>query len=290
MGQIYIPVVNWVLLCAVLIAVLGFGSSSRLASAYGVAVMGTMIVTTILAFFVVRYRWGYPLLACVLPTAFFLVIDLAFFTAALHKLLDGGWFPLALGAAVFAVMMTWRGGRERLLEQIRRSSVPIAGFLESLGSSPPQRVPGTAIFLTSTPDATPHALLHSLKHYKTLHENNVFLTVEYEDTPTVDLGRRVTCEPIGNDAWRVIARFGFMESPDIASALELCAPHGLKLEPMEVSYFLSREKIVSPPHRGRVRRWRDGVFAAMARNAAGAPDFFSIPANRVVELGTRIEL
>ena len=137
MGQIYIPAVNWVLLGAVLIAVLGFGSSSRLASAYGVAVMGTMIVTTILTFFVMRYRWGYPLLACVLPTAFFLVIDLAFFSAALHKLLDGGWFPLALGTAVFTVMMTWRGGRERLLEQIRGSSVPIAGFLESLQLSPP---------------------------------------------------------------------------------------------------------------------------------------------------------
>jgi KUP system potassium uptake protein len=290
MGQIYIPAVNWVLLCAVLCAVVGFGSSSRLASAYGVAVMGTMIVTTILTFFVVRYRWGYPLLACVLPTAFFLVIDFAFFSAALHKLLDGGWFPLALGIAVFTVMMTWRGGRERLLEQIRGSSVPIAGFLESLHLSPPNRVSGTAVFLTSTPDATPHALLHSLKHYKTLHESNVFLTVEYEDAPTVDPERRVTCEPLGDGAWRVLARFGFMESPDIVAALELCAPHGLQLEPMEVSYFLSREKIVSPPHRGRVRKWRDGVFSAMARNAASAPDFFSIPANRVVELGTRIEL
>jgi len=290
MGQIYIPVVNWVLLVVVLIAVLGFGSSSRLASAYGVAVLGTMIATTILTFFVVRYCWGYPLLACVLPTAFFLMIDLAFFAAALHKLLDGGWFPLALGTAVFAVMMTWRGGRERLLEQIRSSSVPIARFLESLGSAPPQRVPGTAIFLTSTPDATPHALLHSLKHYKTLHENNVFLTVEYEDTPTVDPERRVTCEPIGNHAWRVFARFGFMERPDIVAALELCYPHGLQLEPMEASYFLSREKIVSQASSGRVRRWRDGVFAAMARNAGSAPDFFNIPANRVVELGTRIEI
>jgi len=290
MGQIYVPAVNWVLLFAVLAAVVGFGSSSRLASAYGVAVMGTMVVTTILTFFVVRYRWGYPLLACVLPTAFFLTIDLTFFAAALHKLLDGGWFPLALGGAVFALMVTWRGGRERLLAQLRGSSVPIAGFLESLGASSPQRVPGTAIFLTSTPDATPHALLHSLKHFKALHECNVFLTVEYEDIPAVDTERRVSCEPFGNDAWRVIARYGFMERPDIVDALERCAPHGLQLEPMEASYFLSREKIVSMSHAGRLRTWRDRVFAAMARNAAGAPDFFNIPANRVVELGTRIEI
>ena len=290
MGQIYVPAVNWVLLFAVLAAVAGFGSSSRLASAYGVAVMGTMVVTTILTFFVMRYRWGYPLLACVLSAAFFLVIDVAFFSAALHKLLDGGWFPLALGAAVFAVMMTWRGGRDRLLAQIRGSSVPIAGFLEALGSSPPQRVPGTAIFLTSTPDATPHALLHSLKHYKALHERNVFLTVEYEDVPAVDPARRVTCESFGNDAWRVLARFGFMERPDIVGALERCAPHGLQLEPMDASYFLSRETIVSLPHAGRLRNWRDRVFSAMARNAASAADFFNIPANRVVELGTRIEI
>jgi KUP system potassium uptake protein len=290
MGQIYVPAVNWALLIAVLAAVIGFGTSSRLASAYGVAVMGTMVVTTILTFFVVRYRWRYPLLVCVLPTALFLVVDLAFLAAALHKLVDGGWFPLALGAAVFALMMTWRSGRERLLAQIRGSSVPIAGFLESLGTSPPQRVPGTAIFLTSTPDATPHALLHSLKHYKALHARNVFLTVDYEDVPTVEPPRRVSCEALGSDAWRVIARFGFAERPDIVAALELCAPHGLQMEPMEATYFLSREKIVSLPRGGRMRKWRDGVFSAMARNAASASDFFNIPANRVVELGTRIEM
>ena len=168
--------------------------------------------------------------------------------------------------------------------------MPIAGFLEALGASPPHRVPGTAIFLTSTPDATPHALLHSLKHYQALHMCNVFLTVEYEDIPAVDTERRVSCEPFGSDAWRVIARFGFMERPDIIGALERCAPHGLQLEPTEASYFLSREKIVSMPHAGRLRTWRDRVFAAMARNATSAPDFFNIPANRVVELGTRIEI
>jgi KUP system potassium uptake protein len=290
MGQIYVPAVNWALLFAVVAAVVGFGSSSRLASAYGVAVMGTMVATTILTFFVVRYRFGLPLPVCVLATAFFLAIDLAFFGAALHKLRDGGWFPLALGAAVFALMTTWRSGRERLLAQIRAASVPIVGFLESLGASPPQRVPGTAIFLTSTPDATPHALLHSLKHYKTLHERNVFLTVVHEDVPSVEPARRVSCEALGADAWRVLARFGFVERPDIVAALERCAPHGLQVEPMEASYFLSREKIVSLPRGGRLRRWRDRAFSAMARNAASASDFFNIPANRVVELGTRIEM
>jgi len=290
MGQIYIPVVNWVLLLAVLAAVVGFGSSTRLASAYGVAVMGTMVVTTVLTFFVVRYRWGYPLLACLVPTAFFLAIDLAFLSAALHKLLDGGWFPIVLGGLVFAIMTTWRSGRERLLAQIRGSSVPIAGFLASLAASPPARVAGTAVFLTSTPDATPHALLHSLKHYRAVHERNVFLTVDYEEVPAVDPARWVSCEPLGQDAWRVHARFGFMERPDIVAALELCAPYGLQLEPLEVSYFLSREKIVSLPQGSRVRRWRDRVFSTMARNAASASDFFNIPANRVVELGSRIEM
>jgi KUP system potassium uptake protein len=289
-GQIYVPAVNWVLLLVVLAAMVGFGSSSRLASAYGVSVMGTMLVTTVLAFFVARYQWGLPLLACALPTAFFFAVDLAFFTAALHKLLDGGWFPLALGSVIFAIMMAWRSGRGRLMEQIRGSSVPLTGFLESLGAHPPQRVPGTAIFLTSTPDATPHALLHSLKHYKALHERNVFLTVDYEDIPTVDPTRRVSCQPLGSDAWRVYARFGFMEQPDIVAALELCAAHGLQLEPLEASFFLSREKIVSLPEAGRLRKWRDRVFSTMARNASSAADFFSIPANRVVELGTRIEM
>jgi KUP system potassium uptake protein len=289
-GQIYVPIVNWTLLLVVAAAVVGFGSSSRLASAYGVAVMGTMLVTTILTFFVLRYGWRYPLWLCVLATAFFMLIDVVFFAAAMHKVLDGGWFPLVLGAFVFFVMVTWRRGRETLLEQLRGSSPPLAGFLKSLFVYPPQRVPGTAVFLTSTPDATPNALLHSLKHYKVLHEKNVFLTVEFADVPSVPSGRRVASERLAEDCWRVTARYGFMERPDVALALELCAPEGLQLDPMEVTYFLSREKIVPRTTEGGIAQWRDRIFAAMARNAGDITDFFNIPTNRVVELGTRVEI
>jgi KUP system potassium uptake protein len=227
---------------------------------------------------------------CISATGFFLVIDATFFMAAIHKVFDGGWFPLAMGAAVYFVMTTWRRGRERLYERLRGSSPPLSGLLQSLFRDPPQRVPGTAIFLTSTPDATPNALLHSLKHYKVLHAQNVFLTVEFLGVPWVNAENRVDCARLANDCWRVAARFGFMEEPDVALALETCAPHGLQLDPMQVTYFLSREKIVPDAGDRGLSRWRDGIFAAMARNAGSATDFFNIPTNRVVELGTRIEL
>jgi KUP system potassium uptake protein len=289
-GQIYVPAVNWILLIAVFGAVVGFGSSSRLGSAYGVAVMGTMLVTTLLTFFVLRYGWRYPLWLCVLATAFFAMIDIVFFASALHKVLDGGWFPLVLGALVFAVMVTWRRGRATLHEQLLAGSPPLEGFLKSLFLSPPQRVPGTAVFLTSTPDTTPNALLHSLKHYKVLHETNVFMTVEFHEVPWVAAKERVVCERLPHDCWRVTARYGFMETPDVALALELCGSQGLQVEPMEVTYFLSREKIVSGARAEGLALWRDRFFSAMARNAGEVTDFFNIPTNRVVELGTRVEI
>ena len=290
-GQIYIPVVNWVLLAAVALAVVGFGSSTRLASAYGVAVMGTMLTTTFLTFFVIRHGWGYPLWFCLLATGSFFVIDSAFFAAAASKIFDGGWFPLLLGAAIFGVMATWRSGRARLLGSLAASSIPLGAFLDSLFLAPPQRVPGTAVFLTSTPDATPHALMHSLKHYKVLHQTNVFFTAEFLDEPWVGMEDRVRCDWLGNDCWRVIARYGFMNRPDAGATLELCGPAGLGVDPMEVSYFLSREKIVPAADvKGMLARWRDRLFAAMARNAGSAIDYFNIPSNRVVELGTRVEI
>ncbi|MEP6942915.1 MAG: potassium transporter Kup [Betaproteobacteria bacterium] len=289
-GQIYVPAVNWILLLVVTAAVVGFGSSSRLASAYGVAVMGTMLVTTVLTFFVLRYGWRYPLWLCVLATSFFMVVDVVFFAAAMHKILDGGWFPLALGAIIFFVMMTWRRGRDRLREQLRDASPPLAGFLKSLFEHELQRVLGTAVFLTSTPDATPNALLHSLKHYKVLHERNIFLTVEFADVPWIPAKRRVVSEKLADDCWRVLARYGFMDKPDVAHALELCADERLRVDPMDVSYFLSREKIVPRVAHGTVAQWRDRIFAAMARNSGSITDFFNIPTNRVVELGTRVEL
>ena len=289
-GQIYIPGVNWTLLLIVAAAVIGFGSSSRLASAYGVAVMGTMLVTTLLTFFVIRYRWSYPLLLCVLATGGFALVDLTFFAAAMHKVFDGGWFPLVLGAVMFTLMMTWRRGRETLLERLRGSAPPLQAILKSLMLAPPQRISGTAVFLTSTPDSTPHALLHSLKHYHVLHEQNVFLTVEFRDVPWLKPDERVSCEDLGHGFWRVGVRCGFMERPDVALALELCGPFGLQVDPMEVSYFLSRQKIVPVAGGNGMALWRQRLFAALARNAASISDFFHVPANRVVELGSRVEI
>ena len=283
-GQVYLPGVNWLLCAAVVAAVIGFGSSSRLAGAYGVAVTGTMLVDTLLTFFVIRYAWRYPLWLCLFATGFFLVVDLAFFSATLLKVADGGWFPLAIGAAVFAGMTIWRRGRERLLVQLQASSVPLEPFLKSLFLEPPQRVPGTAVFLTATPDVTPHALLHSLKHFRAVHERVVFLTVEFRDVPWVPFEERVVVEKLGNSCWRVRVRYGFMNRLDVMRALELCGALGLEFEPMETSFFLSREKIVP------VSYWRDRIFAAMARNAGNVTDYFNIPTNRAIELGTRVEI
>src|SRR5688572_20956960 len=283
-GQVYLPGVNWLLCAAVVAAVIGFGSSSRLAGAYGVAVTGTMLVDTLLTFFVIRYAWRYPLWLCVFATGFFLIVDLAFFSATLLKIADGGWFPLAIGAGVFAAMVIWRNGRQRLYAQLEASSVPLEPFLKSLFADPPQRVAGTAVFLTATPAVTPHALLHSLKHFRAVHERLVFLTVEFRDVPWVPFEDRVVVRRLGNNCWRVRVRYGFMNRLDLMRALELCGALGLEFEPMETSFFLSREKIVP------VAFWRDRLFAAMARNAGNVTDYFGIPANRVIELGTRVEI
>jgi KUP system potassium uptake protein len=290
-GQIYIPALNWFLLVMVLAAVLGFGSSSNLAQAYGVALTGTMLVTTILTFFVIRYAWRYPLWLCIFATGFFFLIDIAFFSSAMMKVPDGGWFPLCVGAGVFIVMTTWRRGREVMFERLNESAVPLAPFLKSLLREPPHRVPGTAIFLTATPEATPHALLHNLNHNKVLHERVVFLTVEIRDVPWVSFEERVTCERIGSGCWRVRVRFGFMNRPDVMRALEVCGALGLEFDMMQTSFFLSRQQVVPAPGGiSTMARWRERMFAAMARNAGNITDYFNIPTNRVIELGTRVEI
>jgi len=291
-GQVYLPAINWTLCAAVVAAVIGFGSSSKLAGAYGVAVTGTMMVDTLLTFFVIHYGWRYPLWLCLCATGFFLAIDIAFFSSTLTKINDGGWFPLAIGGAMFAVMSTWRRGREILFERLNSSSVPLEPFLKSLFVAPPPRVPGTAVFLTAQPDVTPHALLHNLNHNKVLHERMVFLTVETRDVPWVQFDERVKCERLGNGCWRVRVRYGFMNRPDVTRALDLCGPLGLEFELMETSFFLSREKLVPAAEGGisSMARWREHMFAAMARNAGNITDYFNIPSNRVVELGTRVEL
>jgi KUP system potassium uptake protein len=290
MGQIYIPTVNWTLLAVVAAAVVGFGSSSRLASAYGVAVMGTMLVTTFLIYFVLRYRWRYPLWLSLGTTGFFLAIDLTLFAAALTKIHEGGWFPLALGAAVFVVMMTWRRGRQLVAERLRADSVPLEALLRSLRADPPQRVAGTAVYLTATPDMAPHALLHALKHFQALHERVVFLTVEFREVPWVRAEERVRCQRLAADCWLVRARYGFMDRPDVQDALERCAEHGLDADAMQTSFFLSRQNVVPVARPGGMAMWRERLFAAMARNAGNVATFFNIPDNRVVELGTRVQI
>jgi len=292
LGQIYIPVVNWVLLAVVLAAVIGFGSSSKLASAYGVAVMGTMLTTTFLTFFVIRYGWGYPFVLCLFATGFFFVIDAAFFSAAMFKVFEGGWFPLAMGILVFVVMMTWRRGRGILFARLRASTVPLESFLESLFRDAPLRVPGTAVFLTATPDVVPHALLHNLYHNKVLHERVVFLTVQVKDVPWVPFEERVRVEPLGHACYRVMLEFGFMNRPDVWQSLSEIAPeHGLAFDLMQTSFFLSRERVVPVAGlEGGMALWREKIFAAMARNAGSAVEYFNIPANRVIELGTQVEI
>ncbi len=290
-GQIYIPAINWLLLAAVLAAVIGFGSSSRLASAYGVAVTGTMLVDTLLTFFVIRYLWRYPLWLCVFATGFFLVIDLAFFGATLLKVVDGGWFPLAIGAVVFTLMITWRQGRSIMFNRLRVSSVPLKPFLDTLFRDPPQRVPGTAVFLTATPESTPHALLHNLNHNKVLHERVVFLTAEVTEEPWVRFQDRVKMTKLGHGCWRMDVRYGFMNEPDIARTLEIAGTLGLEFDMMSTSFFLSRETVVAVGAApSDMALWREKLFAMMARNAGNAADYFKLPANRVIELGTKVEI
>jgi KUP system potassium uptake protein len=289
-GQIYIPAVNWILLGLVLAAVYGFGSSTRLASAYGVAVTGTMTVTTVLTFFVIRFRWGYSLALCALATGFFLAVDITFFSASLLKMAEGGWFPLMLGLSMYLIMLTWKRGRQILYERLGASSVPLEPFLQSLFLQPPTRVPGTAVFLTATPDVTPNALLHNLNHNKVLHERVVFLTVEVRDVPWLPFSERVRAERIAHGCWRVRLRYGFMNRPDVTQGLELCGALGLEFNLWETSFFLSREKIVPVAGtQGGMALWRERMFSAMSRNAGNITDYFNIPPNRVIELGSRVE-
>ena len=292
LGQIYIPVVNWILLGVVTGAVIGFGSSSKLASAYGVSVMGTMLTTTLLTFFVIRYGWGYPLALCVFATGFFFAVDAAFFSAAMFKVFEGGWFPLVMGMLVFTVMTTWRRGRSIMIDRLRQSTVPLESFLESLFRDLPQRVSGTAVFLTATPEVVPHALLHNLYHNKVLHERVVFLTVTVKDVPWVPFSERVAVETLGHECYRVTLNFGFMNRPDVWQALvELCPERGLAFNLMETSFFLSRERVIPVAEReGGMALWRERLFAAMARNSGSAVEYFNIPTNRVIELGTQVEI
>ena len=288
-GQIYIPFVNWILLVAVILAVVGFESSSNLASAYGVAVTTTMVIETVLTFFVIRFAWNYPLIVGLAATGFFLTVDATFFAATILKIFQGGWFPLAIGIVIFFIMMTWNSGRKIMLEQLRADDLPLEPFLQSLLVHPPVRVSGTAVFLTSNHVGVPHALLHNLAHNQVLHESVVFLTVSYQEIPRVVDSERMAIQALAGNCYRVVIRYGYKEEPDLPAALQLCKQPGLEFEPLKTSYFISREIIVPTPG-GGMTLWQERFFAAMARNASNAAEYFKLPANRVLDLGTRIEI
>ncbi len=286
-GQIYMPRVNTLLLFGVLLLVALFRSSGALASAYGIAVTGTMVVTAMMAIVVIWRVWGWPLfgaLALMLP---FLFIDFTFLSANLLKIVEGGWMPLALGALVMAVMYTWRRGSRLLFEKTRRLETSLESLVKSLEKKPPARVPGTAVFLTSDPISAPTALLHSLKHYKVLHEKNVILTIETADAPRVDPAERVRIEPVGQTFSRVVLRFGFMETPNVPRALAIARKLGWQFDIMSTSFFLSRRSLKPSLHSG-MPRWQDRLFIGLTRVANDATDYFQIPTGRVVEVGTQV--
>jgi KUP system potassium uptake protein len=288
-GQVYVPWINWGLFFAVVGLVLGFGSSSNLAAAYGIAVTGTMIVTTVLAYVVVRQIWSWGWLKASLVLGVFLCVDLVFFAANAVKILDGGWFPLVVAVVVYTLLSTWKRGREVLFERLRPGAIALEPFIRSITEHPPLRVPGTAVFLTASLEGVPHALLHNLSHNKVLHERVVLLTVRAEDIPHVGDEYRVDVKPLGHDFYRMTVRYGFKDEPDLPRALELAKDAGMEFHLMETSFFLSRQTLV-PTQAPGMALWREKLFAAMSRNSASATAFFKIPTNRVVELGTRIEL
>ena len=289
-GQIYVPFVNWVVMVAVLLAMFGFGSSSALASAYGIAVTVTMFITTLLTFFVIRFGWGYPLPLALAATGVFLVVDAVLVASCALKFLQGGWFPLVLGAAIFAVMATWRRGRELLIEHIRTDDPELLPFISALAVDEHlRRTPRTAVYAVANPATVPQALLHNLKHNQVLHDQNVILTVRFQEVPYVTDADRLRVEALVSGFWKVQVDYGFKDEPDIPRALRLCVGKGLVIEEAGVSYFLSRE-IVVPTRGAGMMHWREALFATMSRNAGSVVEFFRLPDNGVVELGTRVQI
>ncbi|MGN6519831.1 MAG: potassium transporter Kup [Dokdonella sp.] len=289
MGQIYLPWINRMLLVLTLAVVVGFRSSDNLGAAYGIAVVGTMTIDSILVMIVFRRMWNWTRARVALVGILFLFVDLAFLTANADKVEHGGWFPLVLGTVIFTLMATWRRGRELVVREIKHGGLALEPFIASIVAHPPLRVPGTAVFLTANQEGVPHALLHNLKHNKVLHERNVMLTVETVDTPIAENDERVGVEPLGDDFYRVTLRFGFAEDPDVPNMLETVTNCGQPFDMMDTTFFLSRESIVATDRPG-MALWRDKLFAFMQRNAIPATAFFQIPGNRLIELGTQVEI
>ncbi len=288
-GQIYIPLINWVQYGAVVFAVIAFGSSTNLASAYGIAATATMLTTTLLTFFVVKYGWNYSTLVALGATAFFLLFDLTLFASTSLKIVSGGWFPLVISALMVTIMLTWRTGRELVFKNLRAHLIPLTDFLTGLFANPPVRVSGTAIFFRTEGDGVPHAMLHNLLHNKVLHERVIFLTVFSTDIPAVARDERATVEPLEHNCYQVNLYYGFTDTRDVPADLALCEAQGLVLDQMTTSYFIARQTVVSTPGSG-MAHWRERLYVTMARNARDAADYFRLPPNRVIELGTQVEI
>ena len=288
-GQVYVPFVNWGLYACIVLAVVTFGSSSKLAAAYGIAVTIDMLITTTMTFFVIRYGWRYPWSLSAAATGFFFLVDFTYFSANVIKVFDGGWFPVVIGGVMFMIMMTWKQGRRLMAERLREDAIDLKSFLDAVFVSPPTRVAGTAVFLVSEQGLTPNALLHNLKHNKVLHETNLFVTVKLHEVPWIGFEKRCEMEPLGRDCWQVTVHFGFKNEPDVPEALAFLRTRGCQMDDMETSYFLSRD-IVIPTFGSGMASWREKLFAGMHRNAAAAADFLSLPTNRVVELGSKVEI
>ena len=289
-GQVFVPAVNRVLMVLVGGAVLGFGSSDNLGSAYGIAVTGTMVITTLLALIVARYKWRWSLATVVAIGIGLLTVDMAFFGANIVKVASGGWFPLALGLLIFVLMTTWRRGRALVVREMHQGGLALRPFIVNLREHPPLRVAGTAVFLTADVGLVPHSLLHNLKHNKVLHERNVLLTVETLDTPLSEAAEQVDWRELEYGFVQLRLRFGFGENPDIPARLAGLARQGMAFDMMDTTFFISRESIVPDEHRSGMALWRNRLFAMMARNARPATAFFQIPGNRIIELGGQVAI
>jgi len=287
-GQIYVPDVNTALMIGCLTLVLTFRTAGALAAAYGIAVTGTMVITTILFAVVARGRWGWPVWCTALLTGGFLVVDVAFFGANLVKIAAGGWVPLALAAVLYTLMTTWKTGRAALAGVLRQAALPLDLLLDDIGRRGLYRVAGTAVFMTPATDGTPVVLLHHLKHNKVLHEEVILLAVRFAEVPDVDDAERVQVEPLGQGFYRVLATYGFMETPHVPAVLAQARAAGIRALPGDTSYILGRERLL-PRGTSGMPRWRKHLFVFMSRNARSATEFFGLPPNRVVELGAQIE-
>jgi KUP system potassium uptake protein len=288
-GQVYMPRVNWGLMIGVMALVIGFRSSGNLAAAYGIAVTGDMVITTLLAAVVFREVWHWSKLKTGLLIGLFLIIDLAFFGANVLKIPDGGWVPLVIGLIIFVLMLTWKSGRTLLMKKIKSEAMEITPFIEAIASHPPPRVPGTAVFLTPNPEGVPHAMLHNLKHNKVLHEKVVILTVKFLDVPHTNQEERVSVEAMLHEFYRITVRYGFKDEPDIPRDLALCEARGIYLDPMDTSYFIGKEILIASQTR-EMAVWRKKIFIGMFRSAETITNQFKLPPNRVVELGSQVAI